>query len=44
MNTKAFVFQLKAAAQRISVALQRSKALAILEMNRRAMTYPGTTI
>ena len=43
-DTKSFVYQLKAATQRISIALQRSTARAILEMNRRAMTYPGTTI
>jgi hypothetical protein len=43
-DTKAFVFQLKAAAQRVSVALQRSTALAILEMNRRAKTYPSLKV
>ena len=43
-DTKLFVYKLKAAAQRISVALQRSTALAILEMNRRATAYPSLKI
>ncbi len=40
-DTKLFVYKLKAATQRVSVALQRSTSRAILEMNRRATSYPS---
>ena len=43
-DTKTYVYKLKATTQRVSVALRRTTSRALMEMERRAKTYPSVAV
>jgi hypothetical protein len=43
-DTRTYVYKLKATTQRVSVALRRTTSRALMEMERRAKTYPSVAV